>query len=190
MKRIKRMIVTVMCFVVCSSICCTVCSAENYTDDFPSWCPISGGAYFEVETAQGTACVVVPRSYRFDYFGFTSSETYNIVNISNSTVSGNIYFKNASSYYGNPTSLQCRFTSFGTLNVYVPYQNNYGGTSYQWQDLGITKIHNTNVALADEVGDRHNNAYIFTTEEKVLIFIAVVLIAILLNYILRRSWRA
>ena len=157
MKKIKRIILTVMCCVVCSSLCCTVCSAETYTDNFPSWCPISGGAYFEVETSQGVACVVVPRSYRFDYFGFTSAETYNVANISNTTVSGNIYFKNQTSYYGNPTSLQCRFTSFGTLSISVPYQSNYGGTSYQWQDLSINKILNTNVALADEAGDRQKN---------------------------------
>lgn len=190
MKKIKILIVTVMCFVICGSVCCTVCSAESYSDDFPNWCPVSGGAYFEVETSQGRACVVVPRNYRFDCFGFQSSSGYNVANITNSTVSGYIYFKDSTSYYGNPTSLQCRFGSFGTLNVYVPYQSTYGGTSYQWQSLDITSILNTNVALSDEVGERYNSAYVYTTVEKILVFIAVLLVGILLFYILRRSWCA
>lgn len=175
-------------------MCCvvfgTVCSAESYTENYPKWCPVSGGAWFEVDTAQGKACVVVPLNSRFDVFGFSGTTGYNVCNITNSTVSGNIYFQSATSYYGEPTALQCRFQSYGTLQLYVPYQNNYGGTSYQWQNLDVTDIHNTNVALSDEAADRQNNAYVFTTTEKLLMFVCVLLIGILLYYILGRSWRA
>lgn len=186
MKIIKFLI----CAVMCSVLFFTVCSAQVYTEVYPDWCPSSGAAWMELNTAQGKACVVVPNTFRFNTFGFNGSSGYEPLNLTNSTVSGYIYFNNPSSYYGNPSELQCRFSSFGTLQVYEPYQNNYSGISYRWTDLGVNSILNTNVGLMDEAGDRQNDAYVYSTTEKLLILVFIAQLGLILLFVLRSAWRA
>lgn len=187
----KKKIIAFICVVfVCVAFGSTVCLAETYNSEYPQYVPVSGGAWCEVQTAQGKACFVVAGNYRFDIFGFSGSSGYNVANITSSTVNGNIYFEKPTSYYGNPESLQCRFTSFGTLSVNVPYQNNYGNTSYQWQDLNTQSILNTNIAFQDAAGERYNNQFLYTREEKILISILVACIGLLITFPLRRGWYA
>lgn len=186
MKIIKFLI----CAVMCSALLFTVCSAQVYTEDYPLWCPASGASWMEVNTSQGKACVVVPYTFRFDTFGFYGSSGYVPCNLTNSTLNGYIYFNNASSYFGNPTELQCRFSSFGTLQVYEPYQNNYNGTSYRWSDLGVSSVLNTNIGFMDEAGDRQNDAYVYSTTEKLLILVFIAQLGLILLFVLRSAWRA
>lgn len=187
---IKRLIkFLIISAVIISVICVSVCSAEVYQSDFPSYCPINGGAWAEVTTSQGDACIVVQRNYISDIFSFYGNQGYNILNTSNSTVSGYIYFKNATNYYTNPTYLQCRFQSFGTLEIYVPYSSNYG-TRYEWQSLNTDKVLNTNIAFDDSSSDRQNNSYVYTVSEKLQIILVCLVISLLLYFILGRSWRA
>lgn len=187
---IKKITIIVSVVLLCVTLGSTVCFAASYKSEFPSYVPVSGGAWCEIETSQGVACFVVANNYRFDVFGFSGVEGYNIANITSSTVNGNIYFENQTTYYGNPTTLQCRFTSFGTLSVYVPYANNYAGTTYQWQDLAVTNVLNTNIAFQDAAGNRFNNQHLYSTEEKMLMALLVVCVGILLIYPLRRGWHA
>lgn len=163
--------------------------AESYNTVYPEYVPVSGGAWCEVDTAQGLACISAPSDYIYDTFGFSGSG-YNICNLTASTVSGTIYFESATSYYGRPTSLQCRFSRMGTLEVYAPYQSSYGGTSYSWEALNITAIRNTNIAITDSSGNRQNNVYIYSTTDKLLMISIALTAGLLLFQLFRRGWKA
>ena len=169
------------------------CFAEVYESNFPSYCNNSGGAWAEVATQQGRATVVVGRDYISDVFSFYGSEGYNILNSTSNTVNGYIYFQRATSYYTNPTVLQCRFSAMNTLEVYEPYQtSNYGGsyTSYRWTSLSTTQIYNTNIGFVDYASDRQNNDFIYSLPEKLQIIIILLIVCILFYFLLGRSWRA
>lgn len=165
-------------------------SAQTYSVDYPAYVPVSGGAWAEVDSAQGRLCVVVPADYRTGTFGF-SGEGYNMANVTNSTVTGTVYSSGTFGYYGRPASVQCRFTRMNTLEVYAPYQSSYGGTSYQWEALPVTAIYGTNIDFADETGsNRQNDAYRYDSTQKVLIliFCAVTLLGVFM--IFRKAWKA
>lgn len=187
MKRTVKIIIVsvVMSFAIFSF----TCLAAVYGSDFPSYCPYNGGAWSEISTSQGDCCIVFRRNCISDIFGFNGSTGSDILNVSNSTVSGKIYFKSATSYYGSPMELDCRFQSFGTLEVSVPYQSSYG-TRYEWQPLSVSSIKNTNINFADSSGDRQNNAYIYTLSEKQNIIIICLLIGVILYFIFGRAWNA
>lgn len=184
-----RIFLTCFCIFLlsCSFVLCSV-SAQTYTSDFPAYAPVSGGAFIEAQTSQGRICVIVPINYQDDTFGF-SGNGYNVANVTNSTVSGYAYKNGSFSYYGNPTSVQARFTSMSTLQVYEPYQTNYG-TSYRWIDLPITQIYNTNIGLMDDKADRQNNDYVFDYLEKMAMVIIVALVGLIFVNLLRGFWRA
>lgn len=177
---VSAVIVSVLCFEV---------SAESYGSNFPSYCPINGGAWSEISTEKGTACIVLRRSCISDIFGFYGSTGYDLVNVSESTVSGMIYFQSPTDYYGSPSSLSCRFQSFGTLEVYVPYSSNYG-IRYEWQAFKMNSILNTNIDFKDEVSDRYNNDYVYSVGEKQTMIIICLLIGLILYFILTRCWHA
>lgn len=165
-------------------------SAQTYSVVFPSWVPVSGGAWCEVATAQGRVCVVLPSDYRAGYFGFSGSG-YNVANITGSTISGTAYAQNGFSYYGDPDSVQCRFARMGTLEVYVPYRNTGGSTSYRWESLPVTAIYNTNMDFTDETGgNRQNDAFRYDTTQKVLILIFCAVVLLGVSQIFRKAWRA
>ena len=164
-------------------------SAQTYSVVYPAWVPVSGGAWVEADTAQGQICVVVPLDYRIGYFGFSGSG-YNVANLTSTSISGTAYAQGNFTYYGNPSSVQCRFTRMSTLEVYAPYQNNYGGTSYQWETLDITAIHNTNMDFVDEVGDRQNDAYRYDTTQKILILLFCLVVLLGVFMIFRKAWKA
>lgn len=186
MKIIKSAFLTIAIFLLFS----VSVFAEVYTSDYPSYVPVSGGAWVEVQTSQGRVCIVFPKNYQFDTFSFTGSSGYNITNNISSTVSGYIYKDGSFSYYGSPSQLQCRFTAMDTLQVYEPYQSTYGGTSYRWTYLNTSAIYNTNIAFMDDKADRQNNDYIYTFNEKLLIIIVCAVVFSVLFNILRRAWRA
>ena len=164
-------------------------SAQTYSVVFPAYVPVSGGAWCEVATAEGRVCVVLPSDYRAGYFGFSGSG-HNVANITGSTINGTAYAQNSFSYYGSPSSVQCRFSRMGTLEVYAPYRTSYG-TSYEWESLPVTAIYNTNMDFTDETGgNRQNDAFRYDTTQKVLIliFCAVVLLGVF--QVFRKAWRA
>lgn len=132
------------------------CFAVEYSIDFPSYVPISGGAFFEVKSSLGQITFVCPNNFKNGYFGFTGSGN-NICNISNSTVSGYIYTTSGNSY-------QARFTSLGTLE----YRTS-SGSYYEYRDVTITDILNTNVTFIDEKGDRQTDNY-FLSKENIFLY--------------------
>ena len=180
----KLIMVMVMGVLMSVGVC-----AESYHTDYPEYVPISGGAWCEVDTAQVRACIVLAGNYMLDTFGFAGSG-YNICNVTASTVSGTIYFETATSYYGRPTSLQCRFTRTSTMEVYVPYQSSYGSTSFSWEALDVTQIYNTNIGFMDARGERQNNEYLYSTTDRLLIIVAVLVGGVLLYHLCRRGWQA
>ena len=128
------------------------CFAVEYSTDFPSYVPISGGAFFEVKSSLGQITFVCPNNFKNGYFGFSGNGN-NICNISNSTVSGYIYTASGNSY-------QARFTSLGTLE----YRTS-SGSYYEYRDVTITQILNTNVTFIDDKGDRQTDNYFLSKED-------------------------
>ena len=128
------------------------CFAVEYSTDFPSYVPISGGAFFEVKSSLGQITFVCPNNFKNGYFGFSGTGN-NICNISNSTVSGYIYTSSGSSY-------QARFTALGTLE----YRTS-SGSYYEYRDVTITEILNTNVTFIDDKGDRQTDNYFLSKED-------------------------
>lgn len=164
--------------------------AQSYDRDFPAYVPVSGGAWAEVNTSQGVATVVVPGDYIADSLGFTGTG-YQLASVINTTINGTIYAQDQFGYYGSPESLQCRFTRMSGLEVYAPYRNSYGSTSYEWEELPTTEVLNTNIAFVDDTElDRQNDYYRYDRIEKLLILIFVVLCLLGVFKIFRRMWKA
>lgn len=132
------------------------CFAVEYSTDFPSYVPISGGAFFEVKSSLGQITFVCPNNFKNGYFGFSGSGN-NICNISNSTVSGYIFTASGNSY-------QARFTALGTLE----YRTS-SGSYYEYRDVTITEILNTNVTFIDDKGDRQTDNY-FLSKENIFLY--------------------
>lgn len=132
------------------------CFAVEYSTDFPSYVPISGGAFFEVKSSIGQITFVCPYNFKNGYFGFSGNGN-NICNISNSTVSGYIYTTSGSSY-------QARFTALGNLE----YRTS-SGSYYEYRDVTITEILNTNVTFIDDKGDRQTDNY-FLSKENIFLY--------------------
>lgn len=132
------------------------CFAVEYSTVFPLYVPISGGAFFEVESTFGKITFICANNYKNNYFGFSGSGN-NICNVTNSTVSGYIYTTSGKSY-------QARFTSLGTLE-YRTDNTSY----YEYRDITITKILNTNVTFIDDKGDRQTDNY-FLSKENIFLY--------------------
>lgn len=132
------------------------CFAVEYSTKFPSYVPISGGAFFEVKSSLGQITFVCPNNFKNGYFGFSGNGN-NICNISNSTVSGYIYTSTGNSY-------QARFTSLGTLE----YRTS-SGSYYEYRDVTISEILNTNVTFIDDKGDRQTDNY-FLSKENIFLY--------------------
>lgn len=132
------------------------CFAVEYSTEFPSYVPVSGGAFFEVQSSIGKITFICPNNYKNNYFGFSGNGN-NICNISNSTVSGYIYTASGTSY-------QARFTSLGTLE-YRTSSSSY----YEYKDVTITEILNTNVIFIDDKGDRQTDNY-FLSKESIFLY--------------------
>lgn len=139
------------------------CFAVEYSTDFPSYVPISGGAFFEVKSSLGQITFVCPNNFKNGYFGFSGNGN-NICNISNSTVSGYIFTASGNSY-------QARFTALGTLE----YRTS-SGSYYEYRDVTITEILNTNVTFIDDKGDRQTDNY-FLSKENIFLYSLLFVIA-------------
>ena len=148
-------------------------SAASYGDELPAYVGISGGAFFDCKTDQGLSTIVFPIDYQYGTFGF-QGDGQNVMNLTSSTVSGMIYYSSPSTFYGEPTELQCRMTAFGTLEVYEPYLYN-NGIRYQWTDQTVQEITATNCQLIDYHGDRQNDGEVYDQHTMILIVVVVVL---------------
>lgn len=159
MKKIISIFVVVLVLVFSA----LPCFAVEYSTKFPSYVPISGGAFFEVKSTLGQITFVCPNNFKNGYFGFSGNGN-NICNISNSTVSGYIYTSSGNSY-------QARFTALGNLE----YRTS-SGSYYEYKDVTITDILNTNVTFIDDKGDRQTDNY-FLSKENIFMYSLLFVIA-------------
>lgn len=151
-----KKIILIFAVVLVLAFSALPCFAVEYSTEFPSYVPISGGAFFEVESSLGKITFVCPNNFKNGYFGFSGTGN-NICNISNSTVSGYIFTASGNIY-------QARFTSLGTLE----YRTS-SGSYYEYRDVTITKILNTNVTFIDDKGDRQTDNY-FLSKENIFLY--------------------
>ena len=151
-----KKIISIFSVVFVLSFSALPCFAVEYSTGFPSYIPISGGAFFEVKSSLGQITFVCPNNFKNGYFGFSGNGN-NICNISNSTVSGYIYTASGNSY-------QARFTSLGTLE----YRTS-SGSYYEYRDVTITEILNTNVTFIDDKRDRQTDNY-FLSKENIFLY--------------------
>ena len=160
-----------------SVICCsafgffvlfTPAYAMTYNNDFPDYVPYAGGAYIEVNDTTFQGCTLIfPIDIQKGCISFLGSSNSDIVNITNSTISGYLYTKTGVQYT----------VRMGSLDTVEYRTNSY---PYDWNELNITQILNTNVVFEDLTDlDRQNDNPYFSTYEKVCLtfgFIAVLLL--------------
>lgn len=151
-----KKIISIFVIVLVLSFSALPCFAVEYSTKFPSYVPISGGAFIEAESSLGKITFICANNYKNNYFGFSGNGN-NICNISNSTISGYIFTTSGNNY-------QARFTSLGTLE----YRTS-SGSYYEYRDVTITKILNTNVTFIDDKGDRQTDNY-FLSKENILLY--------------------
>lgn len=151
-----KKIISIFAVLLVLSFSVLPCFAVEYSTEFPSYVPISGGAFFEVKSSLGQITFVCPNNFKNGYFGFSGNGN-NICNISNSTVSGYIFTASGNSY-------QARFTALGTLE----YRTS-SGSYYEYRDVTITEILNTNVTFIDDKGDRQTDNY-FLSKENIFLY--------------------
>ena len=174
MMNARLFLVCVMAFLLSFAM---VFSAHGavYSTEFPSYIPLSGGAYFETNVASlGQVSAVFPLQYKNDTFGFTGTGN-NICNLTNSTVSGYLYRTNGTTY-------SCRFTRQGTLE----YQATATAT---WTALSTSAISNTNIQFVDQtVRDRQTDNYDISRNDR-LLRITLPFVAILMLGGILLCWR-
>lgn len=137
--------------------------AEEYGAQYPSYVNQSGGCFIECQTNLGKGTLILPMNYCEDTFGF-SGQYYNVMNITNSTVSGYFVLENGTSY-------NARASSFNTFQ----YQSNEDYYS-RWYDLTVSKIYNTNAQFTDNNGERANTIFNLPLTDLLLVWVAIMLI--------------
>lgn len=145
--------------------------AEEYGAQYPSYVNQSGGCFIECQTNLGKGTLILPVNYCKDTFGF-SGEHYNVMNITNGTVSGYFVLENGTSY-------NARASSFSTFQ----YQSNEDYYS-RWYDLTVSKIYNTNTQFTDSNGNRANTIFNFEFSDLLLLWLVCLVLAALCSTVL------
>lgn len=168
MKKITIFVLTLILALGCT----TTAFAMEYGNTFPNYVKYSGGCYIEVSSSVGKGTIVIPNNFKNNTFSFSSRTGFNILNCTNSTVSGRFIFANGTEYL-------LRFAAFDTCEI---RQSN---SSYQWQSVTINSILNTNCDFMDNTdGDRQTDErfvkYDFSFKEQFYIGFAVVALFLIL----------
>ncbi len=133
---IKRFLI--VCFIVLLVVCCSF-PAFAYGSDAPNTTIVSGAPFFDVSTSQlGNIVIFLPINYMRDTFCFTG--TQNIFNLTAGTVTG-------FATVGNDV-YTVRWLNFSTPQYRVK-----DGSGYQYDDLTITAVNNTNIDIVDSFDD-------------------------------------
>lgn len=154
------------------SLCFPVC-AEEYGAQYPSYVNQSAGCFIECETNLGKGSIIIPIDFCKDTFGFLGGQ-YNVMNITNNTVSGYFVLENGTSY-------NVRASGFSTFQ----YQSKDDYYS-RYYDLTVSKIYNTNAQFSDKVSDRGNAIFDLSLSDCLLIII--VLFLLLIPIVLGLCW--
>lgn len=144
----KKFFILFVTLILCLSFSIPV-YAEEYGNDYPSYVNISGGAYIETQSSIGTVTLVFQNQYKSGYFGFIGRSGYNVCNVYGGQISGYVYTPAGQTY-------SCRAT-YGSA---IEYRDNY--YPYDYHDLNITKILNTNIEFIDFSGERSNTIVDFS----------------------------
>lgn len=168
MKKITIFVLTLILALGCT----TTAFAMEYGNTFPNYVKYSGGCYIEVSSSVGKGTIIVPYNFKDNTFSFNTRSGFNILNCTNSTVSGRFIFANGTEYL-------LRFSSFDTCEI---RQNN---SSYQWQSVTINSILNTNCNFMDNTDsdrqtDERFEKYDFSFKEQFYISFSVVALFLIL----------
>ena len=169
--KVKCLSLSVLCigvFIVCLSF---PSFAEDYGDTYPDYVNQSGASFIECQTNLGRGAIVIPLNYQFDTIGF-SGKQYNPMNITSGTINGYFVLQNGKTY--NVTA-----SAFSTFQ----YRNDTG--YYQWSDLTVSKIYNTNIQLVDKQGDRSNVIYKCGLTDLILMPISICVGLITIFYVFK-----
>lgn len=174
MRNVRSVLRNCMVFVV---VCIVVVGSSvvwAYDNVFPSTAPLAGGAYIEVQTAEvGRALIYVPIASK-DYCFSVRSGTNALVNITSSTITGEMY--SGSNF---ATHTQVRWTRFNTAE----YQYTVGASTY-WGVLNISTILNTNMLIANQ---QTEPVQLRETSQVYLLIIIAILGVVCLCLLLKRS---
>lgn len=146
--------------------------AADYGAAYPSYVNQSGGSFIECQTNLGRGTIIIPVTYQSGYIGFSGSG-YNVMNISNSSISGQFVLQNGTSY-------TCRASGFSTFQYYTD------GSWGQYVDLTVSRIYNTNVQFTDEKGDRSNTITVFKPYEIAVVSLCILSVLLLLLLFFKR----
>lgn len=168
-----KLVRIIICSVFGLAVLVSPAYAMTYNNDFPDYVPYAGGAYIEVESSSFQKCTLVfpinSQKYSISFLGSSDSD---IVNITNSTISGYLY-----------TSTGTQYTvRMATLSGVEYRTNSY---PYDWNDLDITQILNTNVVFEDltNLNRQNDNPYFSTFEKACLTFGFIAVLLLLLRLI-------
>lgn len=151
-------------FFLLSVLSLPVCAME-YSTEYPSYLPISGGAYIEVQSTLGSGTLVFPREFQTDTFGFSGS-SFNLFNLTNVTVSGRFYTASGRDY-------RVRLSAFSTLEYYSE-SSGWGG---EWLSMSTSSIQNTNVRFIDNTTlTRAQESPVFDDGQRTMIPLLIVLL--------------
>lgn len=136
--------------------------ATHYDSVFPSdRTGITGGCFITAHVGNTEVTIVLPVSYRDKCFTFaTNGELFNITN---STISGRLYYQN--------NLYQVRWQAWSTAQFYR--QN---GTYYQWDDITIANVTDSNVIFDTSNSQWFNDNLYLDTRDKIIISCEVILI--------------
>lgn len=146
--------------------------AEEYGAHYPSYVNQSGGCFIECQTNLGKGTLILPVNYCEDTFGF-SGEHYNVMNITNGTVSGCFVLENGTSYNAHASS----FSTF-------QYQSNEDYYS-RWYDLTVSQIYNTNAQFTDNNGDRGNSIFQLNLSDYFALFLCLLVLVLIVIQIFK-----
>lgn len=156
---------SVICILLFTVLLCFPVYAAEYGEQYPNYVNQSGGCFIECQTNLGKGALILPVNYCKETIGFSGAQ-YNVMNVTNSTVSGYFVLENGTSY-------NARASSFSTFQ----YQSNEDYYS-RYYDITVSKIYNTNCYFVDYQGERQNSKYDFSNNEIISVICLVFLILI------------
>ena len=170
----KKKIVLFISTLVIALSCTSTAFAMEYGNTFPNYVKYSGGCYIEVSSSVGKGTIVLPNQYKDNTFSFDNRNGFNILNCTNSTVSGKFIFSSGTEY-------QLRFSSFNTCEI----RANNSGTSV-YQSITINSILNTNCNFMDNTdSDRQTDPvfvkYDFSFKEQFYITFRIIALVLVLG---------
>lgn len=165
----KKIIVLFSVLILCISFAVPV-SAAQYTDEWPSYVKISGGAYFEVfDSNLGKVTCVFPVEFKDNSFCFSLSDANlptNFVNVSNTTVYGYLYTSSGKKY-------SCRASRQDVIEYNM---NDSGYSNYVDLNPVIAGMTNTNMTFLTSDKEYFNESVF--DGEKYLHFVITVLVVL------------